>query len=93
MDFLQNLCTRLVVLELGHVIAQGPPAEVLPTRRLSTPTSERWPIMLELAGLQVTYGTTVAVASLELSVSDNGATALLGANGAGKTRPCAPFRG
>ena len=41
--------------------------------------------MLELEGLQVTYGTTVAVASLELSVSDDGATALLGANGAGKT--------
>jgi branched-chain amino acid transport system ATP-binding protein len=41
--------------------------------------------MLELEGLQVTYGTTVAVASLDLSVPDAGATALLGANGAGKT--------
>jgi branched-chain amino acid transport system ATP-binding protein len=29
MDFLQSLCTRLVVLELGRIIAQGPPAEVL----------------------------------------------------------------
>jgi branched-chain amino acid transport system ATP-binding protein len=29
MDFLQSLCSRLVVLELGRVIAQGPPAEVL----------------------------------------------------------------
>jgi ABC-type branched-subunit amino acid transport system ATPase component len=29
MDFIQGLCSRLVVLELGRVIAQGPPAEVL----------------------------------------------------------------
>jgi branched-chain amino acid transport system ATP-binding protein len=29
MDFIQSLCSRLVVLELGRVIAQGPPAEVL----------------------------------------------------------------
>jgi ABC-type branched-subunit amino acid transport system ATPase component len=29
MDFIQGLCSRLVVLELGRIIAQGPPAEVL----------------------------------------------------------------
>jgi ABC-type branched-subunit amino acid transport system ATPase component len=29
MDFLQGLCSRMVVLELGRVIAQGPPAQVL----------------------------------------------------------------
>ncbi len=29
MDFIQGLCSRLVVLELGTVIAQGPPAQVL----------------------------------------------------------------
>jgi branched-chain amino acid transport system ATP-binding protein len=41
--------------------------------------------MLELQGLRVNYGTTVAVSALDLTVPDSAATALLGANGAGKT--------
>jgi branched-chain amino acid transport system ATP-binding protein len=41
--------------------------------------------MLELHGLQVNYGTTVAVSNLDLTVPGSSATALLGANGAGKT--------
>jgi branched-chain amino acid transport system ATP-binding protein len=41
--------------------------------------------MLELHGLRVNYGTTVAVSALDLTVPDSAATALLGANGAGKT--------
>jgi branched-chain amino acid transport system ATP-binding protein len=41
--------------------------------------------MLELQGLRVTYGTTIAVSGLDLEVPEAAATALLGANGAGKT--------
>jgi branched-chain amino acid transport system ATP-binding protein len=41
--------------------------------------------MLELQGLRVNYGTTVAVSDLDLTVPKSSATALLGANGAGKT--------
>jgi branched-chain amino acid transport system ATP-binding protein len=41
--------------------------------------------MLELRGLQVTYGSTVAVNGIDLDVPAGQATALLGANGAGKT--------
>ncbi len=41
--------------------------------------------MLEVQGLRVNYGTTVAVDGIDLATSQTGATALLGANGAGKT--------
>jgi len=41
--------------------------------------------MLELRGLRVTYGSTVAVDRIDLDVPAGQATALLGANGAGKT--------
>lgn len=41
--------------------------------------------MLEVRGLRVTYGSTVAVEGLDLTVDDQGAAALLGPNGAGKT--------
>jgi branched-chain amino acid transport system ATP-binding protein len=41
--------------------------------------------MLEVTGLRVEYGTTVAVVGLDLSVGPGEAVALLGANGAGKT--------
>jgi len=41
--------------------------------------------MLELRGLRVTYGSTVAVNGIDLDVPAGQATALLGANGAGKT--------
>jgi branched-chain amino acid transport system ATP-binding protein len=43
-----------------------------------------WP-MLEVRSLMVTYGATEAVRGIDLDVADGGATALLGANGAGKT--------
>jgi branched-chain amino acid transport system ATP-binding protein len=41
--------------------------------------------MLEVRGLRVTYGSTVAVEGLDFTVDDQGAAALLGPNGAGKT--------
>jgi branched-chain amino acid transport system ATP-binding protein len=41
--------------------------------------------MLEVTGLRVTYGTTQAVAGIDLAVPATGAVALLGPNGAGKT--------
>jgi branched-chain amino acid transport system ATP-binding protein len=41
--------------------------------------------MLEVDSLQVSYGSTEAVKNVTLSVAHGGATALLGANGAGKT--------
>lgn len=41
--------------------------------------------MLEIEGLRVTYGSSEAVAGIDLTVEDNGAVALLGPNGAGKT--------
>jgi branched-chain amino acid transport system ATP-binding protein len=41
--------------------------------------------MLELRGLRVTYGATVAVNTVDLDVPAGQASALLGANGAGKT--------
>jgi branched-chain amino acid transport system ATP-binding protein len=41
--------------------------------------------MLEVRGLRVTYGSTVAVKGIDLDMPAGQATALLGANGAGKT--------
>jgi branched-chain amino acid transport system ATP-binding protein len=41
--------------------------------------------MLEVAGLQVFYGTTHAVRGIDLQVGEKAAVALLGPNGAGKT--------
>jgi branched-chain amino acid transport system ATP-binding protein len=41
--------------------------------------------MLEIEGLDVTYGSTHAVDGIDLRVGDHGAVALLGPNGAGKT--------
>ncbi len=41
--------------------------------------------MLEVRGLRVTYGTTEAVAGIDLAIDAIGAVALLGPNGAGKT--------
>ncbi|HQV58079.1 MAG TPA: ATP-binding cassette domain-containing protein, partial [Ilumatobacteraceae bacterium] len=41
--------------------------------------------MLEIQGLRVTYGSTVAVNGIDLTIDDGEAIALLGPNGAGKT--------
>ncbi len=41
--------------------------------------------MLEVRGLRVSYGSTTAVAGIDLTVDAKGASALLGPNGAGKT--------
>lgn len=41
--------------------------------------------MLEIVGLRVTYGSSEAVAGIDLEVGRNSAVALLGPNGAGKT--------
>jgi branched-chain amino acid transport system ATP-binding protein len=49
--------------------------------------------MLELRGLQVQYGSIVAVRDLSLSVNEGELVALIGANGAGKTTTLATIAG
>lgn len=55
------------------------------TTKWSPPISEREPTLLEVADLEVRYGSAVALDGVSLTMRDEELVALIGANGAGKT--------
>ena len=113
MDLVTYVCDRMVVLDFGRVIASGVPPEVrqdprvleayLGSRRPSDPVATRRTPrqpMLAIEDLTTDYGPVRAVDHVSLQVPPGSVTAVLGANGAGKTlaaaddhRPGTPQRG
>jgi branched-chain amino acid transport system ATP-binding protein len=100
-DMVFSLSAYVYVLDFGTLIASGRPAEVQADARvqsaylgetkapseLRVPPREALeaPILLEVSNLVVKYGNSVAVDGVSLIARQGSVTALLGANGAGKS--------
>ena len=96
MDLVTSVCHRIVVLDFGSVIASGTADEVRQDPRVleaylgreartATSPSNRRSAMLAVEDLTTDYGPVRAVDHVSLEVPPGSVTAVLGANGAGKT--------
>ena len=97
MDLVTSVCDRMVVLDFGRVIASGVPPRGPPGparargvsrargRGRRRAPSDRRSAMLRVEDLTTDYGPVRAVDHVSLEVPPGSVTAVLGANGAGKT--------
>ena len=88
MNLVMRVSDQVVALDFGRIIADGRPDEVRasPDRRARLPGRDvvSRPI-LEVKNLAAFYGPIQVLFGLDFDVEDRGVTAILGANGAGKT--------
>lgn len=101
MGVIAQVSDRIVVLDQGHQIADGTPTEVKTNARVieaylgaSSNVCQQYaaplqrvegPTEIEVSGLSVTYGQTIAVDNVSLLVRKGEILTILGANGAGKS--------
>ena len=89
LDFITGLCDRVAVLELGRLVAVGDAATVFEDQRVDRRVPRRrvarYGLMLEIRGLEVSYGPVKAVRGIDVDVKMGEVVALIGPNGAGKT--------
>ena len=88
MDLVMAVCDRVVVLDFGAGSPRAPRPRSRSTRACSTPTSGSRS-MLRIESLRTAYGAVVALDDVSFDVAEGSITAVLGANGAGKTSCCA----
>ena len=100
-DLVLEVCDRVVVLDLGAVVYDGPPAGVREDTRVAaaylgtalrsqpeaaaTRDKDTADLVVHTRGLSCGYGDTTVVRDIDLQVRTGERVALLGPNGAGKT--------
>ena len=87
LDFITELCDRVAVLELGHLVAVGDAATVFEDQRVIDAYLgvAEVDVMLEIRALEVSYGPVLAVRGIDVDVKMGEVVAMIGPNGAGKT--------
>ncbi|WP_158668920.1 ATP-binding cassette domain-containing protein, partial [Bradyrhizobium guangdongense] len=100
MPLVSRIARRILVLDQGHIIANGEPAAVRSNRRVVEAYLGRRPVgpsaprparvfaaspLIEIDGMQVSYGGLKALDRASLTVGRGEIVALVGANGAGKS--------
>ena len=89
MEFVMSLCTRVVVLAEGKIIAEGAPDEVRGDperhRRLSRALSRPIDPILALEDVVAGYGKMTILNGTSFTVARGAITTVIGPNGAGKS--------